>query len=323
MKLDRVSSTDLRNFLELLINAAESKFSGELVSIALFGSATTEEWVRGRSDIDFIVVVRRRDSRRSVEDYLNRLLLELDQNLGLGLRDSCSTYRQRRNPILRLVDRIEDWFTFGRPFYVLSLDQLNFDKGTIDDLRIKVMSLMFNSLSIFAAKIKMTGATVYGEDLIQKLTLAPSRSDKVKAAMAPLWILLISFVTLSFDPAFSMQHAVKATVWACEDVLFALDEPLSSTKEEFAKVQSLFRRSGWIDFDHLDRTLSYKQNWPSVKHSVTLWRALNYNCDSVRFVYTLYLSALRSCFLHPAQSIRHVVWRGRQRMSRSFVSDQK
>ncbi len=35
-----------------------AKFHDEIVSFVLFGSATTGEWIRGKSDIDCIVIIK-------------------------------------------------------------------------------------------------------------------------------------------------------------------------------------------------------------------------------------------------------------------------
>jgi predicted nucleotidyltransferase len=223
----------------------------------LFGSAATNEWNRGKSDIDFIVVVKEKNSRKRIEIFINGLIISLDKKYNLELIKTCSTYVKRKNPFVNLFFRIEDAVTFGKPFFVFSLNQIKFEHNTIKDSRINFISLIFDPLVIFLAKMKQTGKTIYGRNLISEISYNATGLEKVRVAFAPFWVLVMSIISFPFDENFSLKHSIKATLWACEDILFALDCPLSSVTKEVALIKKIFGTT--IDLDHVLLSMKIKQ----------------------------------------------------------------
>lgn len=284
-------SLELGAFLREFVTDVTRKYSAQVISIVLFGSATTGEWIKGKSDIDFIVVVKNGSRRKEIENYLLGKILELDCKYNLSLEKTCSTFRKSRNPLLYLVYKTESFMTFGRPLYVLSYDQINFERGKINDSRIRFVTSVFDSLSIFATKINQTGKVIYGEDLLRRFPAILSNTEKIKAALAPIWLLLIGFFMLPFDIMFSLEHSVKATIWACEDVLFALDLPLSSTKREFKTLKEVFGSSDRIDFSHVERTLHLKYDRWS-RREINGCFVAKHMFHSLKFIFILYFYTL-------------------------------
>ena len=281
---------EIQDFLDAFIELALKKYNDQILSIILFGSAVTNEWIKGKSDVDIIVVIKDATNKNVIENVLNKIVLDLDSQYKLGLRGSCSTYRTSKNPIMSLFNKIEDFLAFGRPVNVLSRDLIDFREKKIKDLRIKIITTIFTSLTIYLLKLKQSGMTIFGEDLIQELELPTivTRMEKMRTAIASIWLLIASFITVIFDPVLSLQHAVKATKWASEDVLVAIDEPLSTTHQEFTRVEYLFRGCKGLDFNHLDVTMDFLVNWLELKHTVTLKVVTKYLFDATLFIITLY-----------------------------------
>jgi predicted nucleotidyltransferase len=280
---------EIQDFLDAFIELALKKYNDQILSIILFGSAVTNEWIKGKSDVDIIVVIKDATNKNVIENVLNKIVLDLDSRYKLGLRGSCSTYRTSKNPIMSLFNKIEDFLAFGRPVNVLSRDLIDFREKKIKDLRIKIITTIFTSLTIYLLKLKQSGMTIFGEDLIQELELPiVTRMEKMRTAIAPIWLLIASFITVIFDHVLSLKHAVKATKWASEDVLVAIDEPLSTTYQEFTRVEYLFRGCKGLDFNHLDVTMDFLVNWLELKHTVTLKVVTKYLFDATLFIITLY-----------------------------------
>jgi len=280
----------LRLFLHDMVSEVVNKYGDEIVSIALFGSATTKEWVRGKSDIDFIVVVKHRNLKKDIENYLNRIILELDKKHDLQLVRTCSTYTRGPNPIVNILYKVESTLLFGQPFFILSEDQIDFEKGIIADSRIRFVTSIFDSLSIFIAKMRQTGVVIYGKDLIRELRFSPSTFDKIRTAFAPLWIIVMSLFSFPIDELFSLNHSIKATIWACEDVLFALNIPLSSTTEELSRLERFFNRYKKVDLSHAKKTVVLKRKLVS-KGDVSKGFVAKYILQTILFVLALYYSA--------------------------------
>ncbi len=183
---------------------------------------------------------------------------------------------------------------FGQPFYVVAQDQLDLGGFKIrKDLKIEIGTRTIASLGLFLQRIKSTGIILYGRDIRKEIPKTVPEIEKVKALFNAMLLLMMSFVIFPYSPKSAFFHAVKANFWACDDVLFALDRPLSTTTQEIAEICFLFNKSG-IDSDHLMRSLEYKKandDTPMKKGFV-----IQYMLKSTKFVYGLYAAALRKLF---------------------------
>lgn len=238
-------------FTLLLLN----KFGKKIESIVVFGSAATGEWIRGKSDIDFIIVTESNADNKEVENFANQALLIVDAKYNLKLRQTCSSFKREHNIARDAVHTIESFMTFGKPFFVLSRDQIDLEKGIIRNARIRFVTSIFDSIAIFAAKIIDTGSVIYGENLLSQLHVNRSPAEKVKAMLAPFWLVLMSFAIFPIDDKLALSHSVKATLWACEDTLFFIDEKLASTETEVKKLKIILSDFGDIDLKHLESAL--------------------------------------------------------------------
>ena len=106
-------------------------------------------------------------------------------------------------------------------------------------------------------------------------------------------LLMLSFVIFPYSPKSAFSHAIKANFWACDDVLFAFDKPLSTTKQEVLEICSIFGKSE-INYDHLMLSLEYKKTKEDMK--VNKIFVLQYMLQSTNFVYSLYAVTLRKFF---------------------------
>lgn len=262
------------------------RYPKEIVSFVLFGSATTGEWVRGKSDIDCIVIIKNKKLCHNVENYLNQILLELDAKYDLKLSETCTLYKKSGNLALDIIFKTENKMMFGQPFYVVSEDQIDLKGFKIrKDLKVELGTRTIASLGLFLQRIKNTGVILHGKDIRQEIPDTVPKLEKIKAFFNAILLLAVSFIILPFSPRQAFSHAIKANFWACDDVLFALDMPLSNTKQEIKEICSIFGKSE-IDLDHLYQSLKYKKTKDTI--DIGSGFALRYILKTTKFVYTLY-----------------------------------
>jgi predicted nucleotidyltransferase len=284
----------LGKFLDEMVMMAVKEFPDEIVSFILFGSATTGEWIRGKSDIDCIILIKNRRMTKIVEKFLNELLLKLDSKYNLNLSETCTIYKKTQNSALNLILKTESVMMFGRPFYVLSEDQFDLKNAKIrHDLKIQIGLSVIASLNMFLQRIKNTGVILYGKDVRKDIPESIPRIEKIKASFNALLLLLISFVILPLEPKIAFSHAVKANLWACDDVLFAFEKPLSTTSKEVQEIKKIFENSD-LELKHLDEALKYKRKIDIKDLSRSF--VLKYTLKSTGFVFGLYFQALRKMF---------------------------
>lgn len=295
-------ATRLQMLLDELVGHITEQFPSQITSIVLFGSATTGEWVRGKSDIDCIVIIKDREKRKEVEGALYSTLLELDAKYDLKLSETCSIYRDEDNQILGAITKAEKFAMFGRPFYVLSEDQIDIKNAKMkpDDLKVYIGTHVIASVNLFFHRIRSTGRVLYGRDLTKEFPTSIPKIEKLKASLNALLLLMMSALVLPFDPSYSFQRAVKANFWACDNALFALERPLSDSQNEVSEIERMFsehtrgKNMMYVDVEHLRTSLKYKRMKKT--YHITRKFVLKYVVKSAIVIAALYLITARRMF---------------------------
>ena len=292
----------LNLLLDELVCTVTHRYPNQILSIVLFGSATTGEWVRGRSDIDCIVLIKDKNKRNEVEDFLYDTLMKLDAKYNLKLSETCSVYKKTQNHALNMVLKAESFSMFGRPFYVLSEDQIDIAKAKMtgmDDLKIYVGTHIIASINLFFHRIKSTGKVLYGRDITKEFPTKIPKLEKFKASLNALLLLMMSFVILPLNTKFAFYHAVKVNFWACDNALFALEKPLSNTESEIAELEKIFgsdsKKIPYLDVNHLHVSLQYKKERREIT-KLTKRFVFKYMIRTTRFVMILYYMILQKMF---------------------------
>ena len=281
----------LKLFLDELTSKLIEEYPDEIISFVLFGSATTGEWIRGKSDIDCIIIIKNKKFTEQIEKYLTWLLFDLDTKYNLKLSDTCTSYKKTDNTMLNLILKLENKMMFGQPFYVVSEDQLNLKEFKIKkNFKAKIGTRTIASLGLFLYRIKNTGIIMYGKDIREDIPNSIPVIEKIKAFFNAMLLLMMSFIIFPYDAKSAFTHAVKANFWACDDVLFALDEPLSTTKQEVMRIHSIFCHSK-INSNHLLLSLEYKKTNDLL--NVNKMFILSYMFKSLKFIYQLCAVTLR------------------------------
>lgn len=292
----------LNLLLDELVCTVTHRYQNQISSIVLFGSATTGEWIRGRSDIDCIVLIKDKNKRNEVEDFMYDTLMKLDAKYDLKLSETCSVYKKTQNNALNMILKAESFSRFGRPFYVFSEDQIDITKAKItgmDDLIIYVGTHVIASINLFFHRIKSTGKVLYGRDITKEFPTKIPKLEKFKASLNALLLLMMSFVIFPLDAKFAFYHAVKANFWACDNALFALEKPLSNTESEIVELEKIFgsnsKKIPYMDVNHLHTSLQYKKERKEIT-KLTKRFIFRYMIRTTRFVMMLYYMILKKMF---------------------------
>ena len=292
----------LSKLIDELVEQVTSRYKNQIISIVLFGSATTSEWVRGKSDIDCIVLIKNNKFTKEIEQFLYNALLNLDKKYDLMLSDTCTVYKKTQNHFLNAVLKVEKFSMFGKPFYVLSEDQIDIPRARITaiaDLKIYVGTNVVASINLFFHRIKSTGKILYGKDITKEFPSAIPAIEKLKASLNAILLLIVSLIIFPIDPKFAFQHAVKANFWACDNALFALERPLSNAESEINEIKEIFsndvsRNDEFIDVNHLQASLQYKKH--KEYSSLSNQFIFKYIVKTLKFVMTLYFMTLQKLF---------------------------
>ena len=300
-EMEKINRKKLQLLIDDLVAEVTTHYQNQIVSIVLFGSATTSEWIRGKSDIDCIVLIKNKEMVKEVEEFLYNVLLKLDSIYDLNLSDTCTVSKQNQNNTMKLVLRLEKFSMFGRPFYVVSEDQIDIPKAEIislDDLKVYLGTHVLASINLFFHRIKSTGKVLYGRDITKEFPTSISRLEKFKASFNVLLLMMMSVIILPIDSKFAFQHAVKANFWACDNVLFALERPLSNSQNSIKEIKTIFSNQRKQELDeyvvnvnHLQLSIKYKLN-PTDEPLPRIF-VLKYILKTGIFISKLYLKTMQ------------------------------
>ncbi len=213
----------IKNFSnDLAKDVRKSRFRNSIISIVLLGSAARGEWIRGESDVDFIVVSRDKKDKKPVTAFMSKVLKKLDKRYRLRLEETCTDMKKHDNEILKAIFKMESSVFFGVPFHVISYDEYDFMKNKIRDPKIWLLATFLGSMNSFLPNIRETGKTIYGRDLLKEIKTKISFSDKIKICMQQSGLLLTAMLLLPFNA----KLALKASLYQEEFDLLLLHKHL-------------------------------------------------------------------------------------------------
>lgn len=217
-------------------------------------------WVRGESDVDFIVVVKNKQSKKQVEKFFGRLLEKLDKKHNLQL-EKATTNRKSRGAVVNFVFRLESSAFLGVPFYVVSQDEFELSRNRVNSTKMKFLATFVGSLNTFLVSLRRTALTIYGKNLLQDIKTYMSFSDKVRLFVQQMWIMAMAFLLLDFDKKLALKHAVKASLY--EEEFFLLMRHLKI--HGYKKDTDLFKEHmDKKDASHLSKALSYRKSYNQI-----------------------------------------------------------
>ncbi|MBI2970868.1 MAG: nucleotidyltransferase domain-containing protein [Candidatus Aenigmarchaeota archaeon] len=264
----------LRDFKRCL---HESRFRNDIVSVVLLGSGARGDWIRGESDIDFIVVVKDRRMKRPVAAFLWKLVKKLDRKHKLRLNLSDKTYN---SILLNAIMKVEAFFLQRVPLYVLAEEEFDLVNRKIREPRIWFIATVIGSLPQFLLNLKHTGKTMYGKDLLKDIRVSFGLLDELKIILIPYYYLGLAALLLPFSPKQAAQHAIKACLLETDDELLLLHRKLGSYRRDEQLYERLFRGSPTIQ--HIRKCLRYRRMLS--RKIIGYEEATEFVLDSARFV---------------------------------------
>jgi hypothetical protein len=192
-----------------------------LASVVGFGSAITGGWEEGTSDVDLIVIFA--DAATADDKHLVRQSIErLEKLHGIGHHSMEMT-----GFLERLVNRITG--NVGSFFTCTRADLLSGSIGRILSLA-RAQELFVDRVVL--ANIVASGVTVWGEDLLSRVPVAPIRRLDVFKAFFGLFgqaLAAVALFPVSYHATRNAMEAVKRSVHNC---FFCYQQRRGSLEEE-------------------------------------------------------------------------------------------
>ncbi|MBI3190315.1 nucleotidyltransferase domain-containing protein [archaeon] len=273
----------IKNFIRDFKHMVEkSKFNKSVISIVLLGSAARGEFIKGESDIDFIVIVKSSSDKMPVTKFVSKCLEKLNKRHNLKLEETCLDRKKYDNKILNMIIKIEAATFFGTQFYVISLNDYDFFKNKISDPRLWLIATFLLPINQFLLNVKDTGITVYGKNLIKLIDARMAFSDKIKIIVDQYLILIGSSLMLPFNPKLALKNALKASLNREEFDLMFLHKHLSGYKKDRKAFESVVSDDAEA-IKHIRKALNYRKNYNRI--TVSHDEATKFISDTYSFVF--------------------------------------
>ncbi len=164
-------SEEVIPFLCDLMESLNSRFRGEIVSVILFGSAARGEFIKGKSDVDIIVICSTRDSnmKNKIKKFVGREILRLSKIYDMNFEN---TFHFHKVFPIGFISR----FVLCQPCIVLGKQEL--DK----DFRVRILS----------KTVAREGIVISGENIIPEFEKIELRYyDRVLKLIASIFVPLV------------------------------------------------------------------------------------------------------------------------------------
>lgn len=266
-------------FYDFRKEIAKSRYKKEIITLVLIGSAARDSFVKGQSDIDLIAVVKSREKKKEVYNFLRKSIKKLNKKHKLGLEKTLND--EVRRGLSSLISNFEGGFMFGMPLYVFSLRELDIAKAKVRDPKIMLLTTFVGAVDSILYNLKYSSKIIYGRNLLKQIQPRFSFYEKIKMAVQPYYLILFSLLYLLISPKQSVKHAMKACFWEAEFDLMLLHKKLGSYRKNEKAYEKIFFLST-KNIKHLRKTIAYRKKYEKLKISRT--KAIKYIFNSLVFI---------------------------------------
>ncbi|MEK6978373.1 MAG: nucleotidyltransferase domain-containing protein [Candidatus Hydrothermarchaeota archaeon] len=242
----------VEGFLEEFVEGLTARYGDRIDFILLFGSAARGDWIRGASDIDLIIQLKK-PGKREVAEYATGLFWELDARHGTAFREVCSL---RKGDLLSALERKMRLYC---PFEVLESGEVDWGKGEFHDPFFRAALFFVAPKGMLLRKIRQEGKVLWGRDVREEISLEVSIWDRVKALAVPKYLALYAALVVLIAPTRGVRLATKALLYEAEAALYFLGEPIGlGVKKAVGRLEREVRENPLVDFSLVRRGLEYK-----------------------------------------------------------------
>lgn len=275
--------------------------------IIIYGSAVRREFVPGKSDVDIIFQIFKKEDKEIVEKKATELFWKTAKDFPeLGFEKSLSVAtKKKRNGVTKILEKIEKSSFLYVPVFVFVKGEIDWKSGELhsDNPLIKLgQNLLIPQRSVFL-RFKQEGEVLYGRDIKKSIKVKLTIMDRLRLGAAPQLLSLIGFLVSFIAPKKGRGYAIKALLYQVDSLLTAVAEYKKMERakkieknqkillEEFTeRLQKLLKlrldyRKGTLrqsDFKLFTQAIELKWGEKKLSYFQTIWFCLKANWFIVR-----------------------------------------
>ncbi|UCH96277.1 MAG: hypothetical protein JSV88_05325 [Candidatus Aminicenantes bacterium] len=262
---------------ELKQGIACSDIARKINSVILLGSVVGKEWVKGRSDIDTIVIVNDKRDKSIVWHFMNEAFLMLDKKHSLGLKKTLLP-EKTGNLISNIIYRIHLFIT--NPIIVYSIDEVRSNFSGFVDARTWLNRVLFSPINVCLFQMKTTAVTLYGEDHLPTLEVGKTTLfEKIRLLAGKINIALSALIVLPFLPVLAARLLYKISRYEIASFFYCNNVILEDERREvfFRKILPVPFVIDYLNTQAEMRRTDYK--------NVDRYAVMKLLCQTLKFLY--------------------------------------
>jgi predicted nucleotidyltransferase len=225
-----IDQLKVENFLDDFVKRLTSAYREEIDFVLLFGSAARGQFVLGKSDVDLIIQLKRRELVKEVELFAEKLFWELDKKHGMMQKKVCSTGHSK-SLLENALKAVEKQARLYKPFEVFGPGDIDWQRGIIKRLDLVPGAILVASQLTLLYKMKHEGRILFGRDIRKEIRPRFSLWERLKAIWVPQ---SIGFTAVAFSvllPKKAVSYATKALFYEVEAVNLFFKGKIPKRKE--------------------------------------------------------------------------------------------
>lgn len=220
------------HFIKILIRRIIDTFPQEIDFAILFGSAARGEFIRGVSDIDLIIQVKRNESVKDVELYATKQFWKLDQEFRMGFEQACATRKNQASLMEQIFSALEMGTNLYTPLFIFGPDDIDWEHGLARKESFLLGANLIASQATIFHKLKTEGKLYYGRDIRKCIRVRFTWWERWKGIVIPQYLTLFALLIMAFFPRRAVKYCNKAILWEIDSALLYLLETRKLPKEE-------------------------------------------------------------------------------------------
>lgn len=203
-----------------------TNFSNLMDFIIIYGSAVRGEFVPGKSDVDILIQIFKKEDKVMIEKVATEIFWELAKKYPvLEFEKSLSISEEKKNNFFtQLLEKAEKANFLYVPVFVFVQGEIDWKNGELhtDNPLLKAgQKLLVPQRTVFL-RFKQEGKILFGRDVRKQIKVHLTWWDRLRLGFVPQLLSFIGFLIALMIPGKARSYSVKALLYQMDALIAAL-----------------------------------------------------------------------------------------------------
>jgi predicted nucleotidyltransferase len=225
-------------FIDNLVDGVVERYAKDINFIILFGSAAKGQFVKGASDIDLVIQLKKQNKVEEVKEYSTDLFWKLDKKHKLGF-ESYLANAKAKTFAESFFRQIENNLNLYTPLFVYGPKDLNWEEGKVVRPEWILPANLIVSIGTAFLKFKKEGKVLWGRNIKPEIKVDLSWWERWKGICIPVYLSTASLFILFVFPKQAVKYSIKSVLWGIESALVYMNKLVSKKEKQIERLKKL------------------------------------------------------------------------------------